>query len=161
MVTSSRASLRSVIFSVLLASPAIPNVGASRYGWIARQKICANISSTPENWVKANTDSEFATWLTSNSGNPTPSALASQFGSHPTDLQCGIGSSMTCILPSCQGKSSIMYRNGMYRPLYLLDFQTTKSNVWAYLVLSAVVNLNTFWNNVYVWSSFIISNTMN
>ncbi len=43
----------------------------------------------------------------------------------------------------------------MDRLLYFLDFQTTKSNVWAYLVLSAVVNLNTFFNNVYVWPSFM------
>ena len=111
-------------------------------------------------WDGANTDSNLASWWSNVTDKPHQgfaNELADGFGKHSTGFLCGIGAFSTCIAPGCSGMiyllvlrllaAGILYNA---RADWVIDYQDDSDPVWAFLSLMSVVNLNTYFNNMFV-----------
>jgi hypothetical protein len=90
---------------------------------------------TPDAWSADDTDTQFSKWLQNLPDNYSsiPSELAKEFGDQSTNYFCGIDTYNTC---GTNGGCSA--------------YSSNDDPPWTYLTLSAIENLDTFFNNLYV-----------
>ena len=104
-------------------------------------------------WFAANTDSNLASWWSNVTDRPHQSfvnELAKGFGRHDTGFLCGINDFSTCIAPGCSGTSYGFVLSTMLGLTEKKDYQDDSDPVWAFFALISVVNINTFFNDMFV-----------
>jgi hypothetical protein len=115
--------------------------------------------ATQAAWIADGTDNSLVSWWASVSSKPHQSfanELGEGFGAHLNGFQCGIGDYSTCTAPTCSGMFLRIIRPSVYSLdtstdcKIETDYQTALSPAWSYQAILSVVNLNTFFNSLYV-----------
>jgi hypothetical protein len=127
---------------------------------LARQDDCQtnpNWQATQSAWITDDTDANAASWWQNVSSRPHSSftkELGDGFGAHLSVFKCGIGAKSTCVLPACTGISYqsdyLVHSEGFAYAICCLDYQNNLGPAWSYELTHAIVNLNNFFNDLYV-----------
>ncbi|KAF8866375.1 hypothetical protein BDZ45DRAFT_339063 [Acephala macrosclerotiorum] len=101
--------------------------------------------TTPSAWISDNVDEELESWwqgVSSRSHQSFATELGKGFGAQSTGFECGIDDYSTCVTPGC------------------VEYQNASDPSWSYLALVSVVNLDTFFNSLYVSTSVLLNSNI-
>jgi hypothetical protein len=150
-------SILTLTHTSMAAASAFPIKRAERFHPLPRQAPCSLQPTFQLNeaaWTAANTDAQFQVWWDNSTLDKTgskSSQLAAEYGPHLNNFACGISLISTCTQASCNGRLFGSLDTLTPCPnLISTEFASDTADIWAYFVINSIVNMNNFFNELYV-----------